>query len=200
MNTIDNQKEAVTKAARVVADTTVAAGTRAVELGTSTVKTVNESTVAARAREFGSSAASTVTDTAKSIFEKAQSVTGKGVEKVSDLPLGDKKVGERAQSTVDTVQEKIDVEQIQDQMAKLRDQIEGVLGTWKDSFRPSTPVTGESAPVQEPETKVPTAKKTTTAKTSAAKKATEPKASTAKKTATAKASTAKKTAKPKASK
>jgi len=200
MNTLDNQKEAVTKAVKVVADTTVAAGTKAVEFGTSTVKTVNESTAATRAKEFGSSAASTVSDTAKSIFEKAQSVTGKGVEKVSDLPLGDKKVGERAQSTVDTVQEKIDVEQIQDQMSKLRDQIEGVLGTWKDSFRPSATVTDESAPVQKPEAKAPTAKKTATAKTSTAKKTTKAKPSTAKKTTTAKASTAKKTATAKASK
>ena len=64
-------------------------------------------------------------------------VTGKGVEKVSDLPLGDKKIGERAHETVETVQDKIDVEQIQEQVARLRDQIENVLGTWKESFRPA---------------------------------------------------------------
>jgi len=102
---------------------------------------------------------------------------------ISEWPLGEKNVGERAQSTVDTVQEKIDVDQIQDQVAKLRDQIEGVLGTWKESFSPAAPskepnkvITKKTAPKTKATAKATTTKKAaptkkTTTKTSASKKA-----------------------------
>ncbi len=175
---LDTPKEVVTKATRTVADTTVSAATKA--------------------KEVGSAAASTATETAKTIFEKTQAVTGKGVEKVSDLPLGDKNVGERAHETVETVQEKIDVEQIQEQVARLRDQIESVLGTWKESFRPTTTEnadvkTADKVVEDEGDTKKKTATKTaakkTTATKTAAKKTTATKASTTKKTATKKPST-----------
>lgn len=201
MINLDTQREAVTRAARTVADTTVSAGVKAKEIGVSTVKTVNDSPVTTRFKDFGTSAASTATDTAKSIFAKAQSATGKGVEKVGGLPLGDKKVGERAQETVDTVQEKIDVEQIQDQVAKLRDQIESVLGSWKDSFRPSTRVKETSDPVDKPAKKAAaTTKKTTTAKSSTAKKTATAKTSTTKKPAGTKKSTPKASGKPSSTK
>ena len=192
---LDTPREAVTKATKTVADTTVSAATKAKEVGSTTVKTVAESPITTKVKEVGSAAASTATDTAKALFEKTQSVTGKGVEKVSDLPLGDKKIGERAHETVETVQEKIDVEQIQEQVARLRDQIENVLGTWKESFRPATTEDADvktAATVVEEEAapkKKTAAKKSTTAKKTAAKKSTTAKATTAKKTAAKKTTT-----------
>jgi len=110
---------------------------------------------------------------------------------VSELPLGDKKVGERAHETVGTVQDKIDVDQIQDQVAKLRDQIEHVLGSWKESFRPAT---HDDAAATASKDVADTAKKTTATKTAAAKKTAATKATTAKKKTTAtKTAAAKKT-------
>jgi hypothetical protein len=136
-----------------------------------------------QAMELGGTAADSATDVFKSFFEKAQNLTGKGFEKVGEVQVGDKNVGERAQATVDTVQDKIDVDQIQDQVAKLREQMEHVLVSWKDSFRPSSTVTEEV-------TEKAATKKATTAKKTATKKAT-----TAKKTATKKAPATKATAK-----
>jgi len=166
---LDTQREAVAKAAKALTDTTVSAGAKVMDIGVSTVKTMNSSPAASRARELGSSAATTATDTAKTVFAKVQSATERGIETVGGLPIGDKKVAERAQETVDTVQEKIDVEQIQGQVAKLRDQIESVLGAWKDSFRPSAPVIETASSKKTPAAKASTAKKTPAAKASTAK-------------------------------
>ena len=191
---LDTPREAVTKATKTIADTTVSAATKAKEVGSTTVKTVAESSITIKVKEAGSAAASTATETAKTLFEKTQSVTGKGVEKVSDLPLGDKKIGERAHETVETVQDKIDVEQIQEQVARLRDQIENVLGTWKESFRPAA---GQDADLKTTNNKVQdedVSKKKTAAKKTTTAKATTAKKTAAKKTTTAKATTAKKTA------
>jgi len=215
---IETQKETLTKAAKVVTDGTVAAGTKAKDYSAATAKTVTDGTVAAGTKakdystatvknvadnqlvvrfiELGSSATSTAAAVAKDVFEKAQAATGKGVEKVAEWPLGEKNVGEMAQSTVDTVQEKIDVDQIQDQVSKLRDQIEGVLGTWKESFRPASPSKDTSKVAGKPATKTvktkkaaPKTQKATKAKAPTVKKATTTKAKSTKKTTTAKATT-----------
>jgi len=186
MINLDTQREAVTKAAKVLTESTVSAGTKVKELGVTTVKTVNDSPAASKVKELGTSATTTATDTAKTILARIQSATEKSIDTVGSLPLGDKKVAERAKETVSTVQDKIDVEQIQDQVAKLRDQIENVLGAWKESFRPSSPVEETPSPAEKP------AKKAPAAKTSTAKKAPAAKTSTAKKAPAAKTSTAKK--------
>jgi len=196
---IETQKETLTKAAKVVTDGTVAAGTKAKDYSTATVKNVADNKLVVRFIELGGSATSNAAAVAKDVFEKAQTATGKGVEKVAEWPLGEKNVGEMAQSTVDTVQEKIDVDQIQDQVSKLRDQIEGVLGTWKESFRPVSP-SKDTTDVAKPVTKtvktapktVKTTKKAATTKKVTSAKATSAKATTAKPKSTKKATTTKK--------
>lgn len=166
---LTTQKEAATKAAKDVTDSTVE--------------------FAGKAKDLGMAAADSATDVFKSFFETAQSLTGRGIEKVSEVQVGEKNVGERAQATVDTVQEKIDVDQIQDQVAKLREQMEHMLGSWKDTFRPSTKVTEQ--PVEKvPAKKAPAKAKATTTKKAPAKKTTTKKAPATK--ATAKKATAKK--------
>ena len=143
---LTTQKEAVTKAAKDVSDSTVDFAGKAKDLGMSSAKSATEtaSDYMDKAMELGSTSADSATDVFKSFMEKAQSLTGKSIEKVSEVKVGEKNVGEHAQATVDTVQDKIDVDQIQDQVAKLREQMEHMLGSWKDSFRPSA-VTEEVA-------------------------------------------------------
>ncbi|MCL1594178.1 MAG: hypothetical protein M3132_07510 [Actinomycetia bacterium] len=195
---LETQKETLTNAVKTVADGTTAAGTKAKDLSSSAVKTVSDHKLVVRVREIGGSATSSAGSIAKDVFEKAQTATGKGVEKVSELPLGEKNVGEVAQSTVDTVQDKIDVDQIQDQVSKLRDQIEGVLGSWTDTFRPATATKSATTKkaakpaVKTTKTAATKTKKATTAKATASKKAATPKATATKKPATKKAASAKK--------
>jgi len=115
---------------------------------------------------------------------------------------------------VDELAAKVDFDQAREQVGKLRDQLEEMLATWRQSFRPegevaeteaekteekkapaakapakkttATKATAKKAPAtKKPAAKAP-AKKTTAAKTTAAK-------TTAAKTTTAKASTAEKT-------
>ena len=193
---IETQKENLANAARTVSDGTLAAGAKAKDYGTATAKSVTDNQLVVRFVELGTSASSNAASVAKDVFKKAQTASGKGVEMVGEWPLGEKNVGERAQSTVDTVQEKIDVDQIQDQVSKLRDQIEGVLGTWKESFRPTTP--SKAAPAVD-EKKANTAVKTKVApKKTAPKRATAPKSASATKKATApKSASATKKAAPK---
>jgi polyhydroxyalkanoate synthesis regulator phasin len=142
---LTTQKEAVAKAAKDVSDSTVEFAGKAKDLGMSSAKSATEtaSEYMDKAMELGGTSADSATDVFKSFMEKAQSLTGKSIEKVSEVKVGEKNVGERAQATVDTVQDKIDVDQIQDQVAKLRDQMEHMLGSWKDSFRPSPTTTQE---------------------------------------------------------
>ena len=178
------QKEAATKVAKDFADSTVEFATKAMDLGISTAKTATENAgdYMNTAVEFGGSAAESATEALKSAFASAQTLTDRGMDKVAES-----KVTERAQARVDAVQEKIDVDQIQDQVAKLREQMESVLTSWKDSFRPSTKVAEAPA-------KKATAKKTT-AKKAPVKKATATKTATKKapvKKASAKETTAKK--------
>lgn len=146
---LNSQKEAVGKAAKDVSESTVEFAGKAKDLGVSSAKSATDtaSDYMDKAVELGGTTADSATDVFKSFMEKAQSLTGKSIEKMSDVKVGDKKVSERAQATVDTVQEKIDVDQIQDQVAKLREQMEHMLGSWKESFRPSTTVI--EAPVEE---------------------------------------------------
>ncbi len=183
---INTQRDTATKAAKDLAESTVEFATKAKDLGVSSAKSATENAgeYVDKAMEFGGSAADSATDAFKAFFDKAQSLTGRGLERVSEVQVGEKNVGERVQATVDTVEQKIDVDQIQDQVAKLREQMEHVLVSWKDSFRPSTTVTEEpvkTAPAKKApaKAKATTTKSTATKKASAAKKTT--KVSTAKK-------------------
>jgi ElaB/YqjD/DUF883 family membrane-anchored ribosome-binding protein len=75
---------------------------------------------------------------------------------------------------------KMDFDQIQEQVGKLREQLDDMLSNWRSSFRPATE---KAEPVKV--AAKPAVKKTTTAKKPAAKKTT----TTAKKPAAKKAST-----------
>ncbi|MEN8237795.1 MAG: hypothetical protein ABFR53_01205 [Actinomycetota bacterium] len=178
---VTKTREVSTTTAKTVVDSPVVV--KAKEVTTTTAKTVNDHSLVVKVKELGASAASTTTDTAKVVFDKASTVATTALDMVSDLPLGGKNVGERAQQTVDTVQDKIDVDQLHDQVAKLRHQIDGVVESWQESFRPSAAHKAE-AQVKE------TVKKAAPATKTAAKKAT----TTAKKAAPATKTAAKKTA------
>lgn len=82
----------------------------------------------------------------------------------------------RERGVVTEIKEKVDLDHFQDRVEKLRDQLEDVLASWRESFRPhetekaaaEEPV-GETAAAEKPAAKSATAKKT------AAKKAASPK-------------------------
>ncbi|MGI9648705.1 MAG: hypothetical protein ACR2OI_09325 [Acidimicrobiia bacterium] len=77
-----------------------------------------------------------------------------------------KKLSDR--KMVEEISERVDLDQIQDQVEKLRDQLEGVLGNWRESFRAEKPADKPAA--KKPAAKKPAAKKTAPAKKPAAKK------------------------------
>ena len=90
----------------------------------------------------------------------------------------------RERQVVSEFKEKVDLEQLQDRVEKLRDQLEDTLASWRESFRPDTEKTSDEEPVTEkkaPAAKKPAAKTTsktstkkTTAKKDETKKATPP--------------------------
>jgi len=163
----DMAKEYGTTAVSTVTDTASTVTTKAKDRSNAAVTSVTESTTVAtdKATEYGTAAATALGEAVQTFYESGKDLASQlvvsikefqfgetkvaeraeaTVETVKDFQLGDKKVGERASKTVHTVSdrvenvsERIDVEQIQDQVAKLRHQMEGVVGTWKDSFRPS---------------------------------------------------------------
>ncbi|MGZ5382533.1 MAG: hypothetical protein ACXWH0_00915 [Acidimicrobiia bacterium] len=100
---------------------------------------------------------------------------------------------------VEDIGAKMDFDQIQEQVGKLRGQLDDMLTNWRSSFRPATEKTVPAKPAAQPAPKVtaaakkPVAKKPVTAKTTAAaKKPVAKKPITAKTTAAAKKPVAKK--------
>lgn len=98
----------------------------------------------------------------------------------------------RNRNVVEEFQNRVDLEKVQDRVEKLRDQLEGALASWRDSFaaeqegakpaakkapanKPASKTTAKKTPAKKPAAKT-TAKKAPTkkpaAKTAAAKKAT----------------------------
>jgi hypothetical protein len=181
---LTSQKETATKAAKDATDSTVEFAGKAKEFGMSSAKTATDSAseYLDRTMEFGVTAADAALEAIKVLMDKAMILTDKGFEKVSEVQVGQKNVGERVQATVDTVEEKIDVDQLQDQVAKLRDQMEHVLVSWKDSFRPSATVT--EVVVEEKRAPKKATPKKAAAKKTAPKKAATKKAATKKTPAT----------------
>ena len=92
---------------------------------------------------------------------------------------------------VDELSERMDLDQIQEQVEKLRDQLESVLGNWRESFKAETKSADKPAAkapaAKKPAARKPAAKKpaTTAAKKPAAKKTTTARKPAAKKPATA---------------
>ena len=90
---------------------------------------------------------------------------------------------------VEDIGAKMDFDQIQEQVGKLREQLDDMLSNWRSSFRPET----EKAAVAKPAAKKPAAKATTAAKKPAAKATTAAKKPAAKATTAAKKPAAKAT-------
>ena len=88
-----------------------------------------------------------------------------------------KKLSDR--KMVEEISERVDLDQIQDQVEKLRDQLESVLGNWRESFRADKPAAKKAAPAKKPAAKKPAAKKAAPAKKPAASKPAAKKPTTA---------------------
>jgi hypothetical protein len=73
---------------------------------------------------------------------------------------------------IDELTSRVDFDQMQTQVNKLRDQLEDIVSTWRANFRPETKSAPEKVTVTTPAAEVPkaTAAKTTTSRTTAAKK------------------------------
>ena len=69
---------------------------------------------------------------------------------------------------VEDIGAKMDFDQIQEQVGKLREQLDDMLGTWRSSFRPATEKTAAAKPAAKPAAKVTTAAKKPAAKTTTA--------------------------------
>ena len=174
-------KEYGTTAVTTVTDTATNATSKAKDTGTAAVTTITDSTSAAteKATEYGTAAATALNDALDAFIESGKDLIQQLGVSIKEYQFGERKVGERAEATVDSVKEfqigdkkvaeratatvhsvsdrvehvseRIDVEQIQDQVAKLRHQMEGVVGTWKESFRPSegaAPARSKKAPAK----------------------------------------------------
>ncbi|MBT8217901.1 MAG: hypothetical protein KJO17_13700 [Acidimicrobiia bacterium] len=84
-----------------------------------------------------------------------------------------KKLSDR--KMVEELTDRMDLDQIQDQVEKLRDQLEGVLSNWRDSFREGTksetPAAKTTAAAKKPAARKPAAKKPAAKKPAARKPA-----------------------------
>ena len=69
--------------------------------------------------------------------------------------------------TIDELTTRVDFDQVQTQVNKLRDQLEDLVATWRSNFRPATEAT---APAAKPVTEAKPAAKKPAAKSTAAKK------------------------------
>ena len=102
---------------------------------------------------------------------------------------------------VTDIKERVDLDQLQGRVEKLRDQLEDVLASWRDNFKPQTEDAqdAKTEPASKPtDAKAPaekaTAEKTTAEKTNAKTRAKRTTPKTTAKTAATKKTTAKKTA------
>ena len=94
---------------------------------------------------------------------------------------------------IDDLTSKVDLEQVQTQVNKLRDQLEDIVSTWRSNFRPEAAApTAEKvvveAPAEKTEAKKPAPSKASTTKSTPAKSTAAKKNTAAKKPAASKAS------------
>jgi hypothetical protein len=96
---------------------------------------------------------------------------GQAAEKAIDqwAVEGEKVVGRITEGkVVEEISSKVDLDQAKEQVGKLRDQLEDMLATWRNSFRPEKTAETAKAPAKKPASK-PAAKAGTTTKASTAK-------------------------------
>ena len=86
----------------------------------------------------------------------------------------------REGKVVSEIKERVDFDQLQGRVEKLKDQLEDVLANWRETFKPGE--AGEAAPEQTTKTKT-TAKKTTATKSTAKKSSSTTSKSSSKKAA-----------------
>jgi len=80
---------------------------------------------------------------------------------------------EGVEEFVEDLTERVDLDQIQERVGKLRENLDEMLQSWRTSFKPATPEkieVVEEAPAPKPAAKKPAAKASTAAKKPAAKK------------------------------
>jgi hypothetical protein len=113
-----------------------------------------------------------VADLRGRLTEEANSLTKTADETVSTWAKEGEKVVDRITHTkvVDELAAKVDFDQVQVQVSKLRDQLEDMLATWRSSFRPEAGKPEAKAEVK-PEAKAETPQKKTVTKKAPAKKA-----------------------------
>jgi len=98
----------------------------------------------------------------------------------------------RDADVVEEIQSRVDFDKVQDRVEKMRDQLEGALENWRESFTPAAAKPVAAKPVT---TKKPAAKKATVSRPAAKKPATKVTAKPAAKKATATKAAAKPVAK-----
>ncbi len=79
----------------------------------------------------------------------------------------------RDRTVVEEIQSRVDLEKVQDRVEKLRDQLEGALASWRESFAPAKETAPTEPAAKKPATK-PAAKKPAAKKPAAKKPATKP--------------------------
>jgi hypothetical protein len=131
-------------------------------------------------------------DFADKFVAKSSDLGDKAQKRFDEFSVEGQKVTKQLRDAdmVEEIQSRMDFDKVQDRVEKMRDQLEGALEAWRDSFTPAAkPVEAKKAPATKPATKKPATK---AAAKPAAKKA--PAKTAAKTTTTAKKAPAKTTA------
>ena len=137
-------------------------------------------------------------DYADKLATRGNELTETAQKRFAEFSKEGEKVTKQLRDTdvVEEIQSRVDFDKVQDRVEKMRDQLEGALDSWRESFTPAAqPVAvkkpvAKKAPASKPAAKKPATKAATKAP---AKKA--PAKTTARKTTTAKKAPAKTTAK-----
>ena len=144
--------------------------------------TVGAPVVGARmAKDFGEKLTERYNKLAETAEKQFDTFADEGEKFTKKLQSGD---------VVEEIQSRVDLEKVQDRVEKLRDQLEGALHSWRESFTPAEPRAATKVPVEAVKKTTAKAAPKTTAKKAPAKKA--PAKTTAAKKAPAKKAPAKK--------
>ena len=161
MKTITEMRDDATKRAGELADVAQKTGKTMLETGKKAAFAVVGAPAVTRKRamEYGSK----LGDTARKEFD-------------AWATEGERLTGQlREAATIEELKERVDFDQLQGRVEKLRDQLEEVLVNWRESFMPETEAKKEApkpaakrapakkAPASKPAASKPAAKKTTTA-------------------------------------